>query len=84
MLNPLAVLMVEFDLESEVNRLKAETRSIRLRKPRYRSSRLDKHSAELLLLKKSGVSNAEITRWLRSRHIKVSPSTVGRWLKKNG
>jgi len=71
-----------FDVDDELQQLKKQTKAIR--KTGYKSSRLDKYAAELLQLKRAGASTAEITRWLRSKRIKVAPSTTLRWLKKNG
>ncbi len=77
--------MSDFDLQSELSALKAQTEDIRKRSYSKRKSRLDKHTSELLLLHKNGVSVAELQRWLRSKHrINVEHSTVARWLKKNG
>uniref|UniRef100_UPI001D0E46A9 hypothetical protein n=1 Tax=Klebsiella pneumoniae TaxID=573 RepID=UPI001D0E46A9 len=60
----------------------AQTR--RIRQVRYRPSRLDRYTGELLSLYQAGASAAELQRWLRARRIKVVLSTVTRWLEKNG
>ncbi len=75
---------MDFDVNAEMARLKAQTRAIR--KPYYRKrSRLDSYAGELLQLRQAGCSIAELTRWLRQeRRHKVDRSTVSRWLKKHG
>lgn len=46
-------------------------------------SKLDRHSDEILSLRKSGASLADIQKFLRSRKRKVADlSTIWRWLKK--
>ena len=46
-----------------------------------RRSKLDRHAAELLALRRAGATVAELTRWLRSRRdTVVAATTVGRWL----
>ncbi|MDP1166082.1 hypothetical protein, partial [Klebsiella pneumoniae] len=55
----------------------------RIRQGRYRPSRLDRYTGELLSLNQAGASAAELQRWLRARRIKVVWSTVTRWLEKN-
>ncbi len=60
--------------------LQAQTR--RIRQVRYRPSRLDRYTGELLSLYQAGASAAELQRWLRARRIKVVLSTVTRWLEK--
>ena len=74
--------MIDFDPEAEVAQLKAQTQAIRQR--RYRRSRLDRYTGELLQLHTSGATAAELQRWLRARRIKVTHSTVARWLQKHG
>jgi IS30 family transposase len=77
--------MSDFDLQSELSALKAQTKTIRKRAYSTRKSRLDKHKFELLQLHQNGASVAELQRWLRSnKRINVEHSTVARWLKKNG
>ncbi|MCP5915771.1 hypothetical protein NL317_27525, partial [Klebsiella pneumoniae] len=73
---------VEFDTAAELAALQAQTR--RIRQVRYRPSRLDRYTGELLSLYQAGASAAELQRWLRARRIKVVLSTVTRWLEKNG
>ncbi|WP_323107207.1 hypothetical protein [Klebsiella quasipneumoniae] len=65
-----------------IERSQAQTR--RIRQVRYRPSRLDRYTGELLSLYQAGASAAELQRWLRARRIKVVLSTVTRWLEKNG
>ena len=46
-----------------------------------RRSKLDRHAAELLALRRAGASVAQLTRWLRFRRdAVVAATTVGRWL----
>ena len=74
-----------FDAESEVKALKEQTKTIRKRNYKKRVSRLDSYHAELVMMYKHGATIAELTRWLRKKKaIKMSESTVNRWLKKNG
>ncbi|EAN7946107.1 hypothetical protein EOG18_23725 [Salmonella enterica] len=74
--------MPSFDAGSELAVLREQTRTIR--KTRYRKSRLDRYTGELLLLSREGASAAELQRWLREKRIRVVLSTVTRWLEKNG
>lgn len=74
--------MSPFDACRELTTLREQTRTIR--KTRYRKSRLDRHSGELLQLHREGASAAELQRWLREKRIRVVLSTVTRWLAKNG
>ena len=67
---------------AELAALQAQTR--RIRQVRYRPSRLDRYTGELLSLYQAGARAAELQRWLRARRIKVVLSTVTRWLEKNG
>ena len=47
-----------------------------------RRSKLDRHAAELLALRRAGASLAQLTRWLRfERDTVVAATTVGRWLR---
>ena len=49
--------------------------------PTSRRSRLDRHGAELLALRRAGATLARLTRWLRiERDTVVAATTVGRWL----
>lgn len=74
--------MPPFDPGRELAALREQTRTIR--KSRYRKSRLDRHTGELLQLHREGASAAELQRWLREKRIRVVLSTVTRWLAKNG
>ncbi|MDE0224600.1 MAG: hypothetical protein OXP28_05640 [Gammaproteobacteria bacterium] len=48
-----------------------------------RRSKLDRHAAELLALRRAGATVAQLTRWLRiERDTAVAASTIGRWLDK--
>ena len=45
-----------------------------------RRSKLDRHGAELLALRRAGANVAQLTRWLRfQRGTVVAATTVGRW-----
>lgn len=71
-----------FNPLSEVARL-AELRKSSRKNSRFRSSRLDRFSFELLQLHQAGAKTVDLQRWLREHHIKVNFTTVSRWLKKN-
>ena len=46
-----------------------------------RRSKLDRHAAELLALRRAGATLAQLTRWLRWERVTVvAATTVGRWL----
>ena len=48
---------------------------------RKRRSKLDRHAAELLALRRAGANLAQLARWLRFRpDTVVATTTVGRWL----
>ncbi|MCY4012818.1 MAG: hypothetical protein OXG82_08905 [Gammaproteobacteria bacterium] len=48
-----------------------------------RRSKLDRHAAELLALRRAGATVAQLTRWLRlERDTVAAATTVGRWLDK--
>lgn len=74
--------MTAFDTQREMTKLREQTQTIR--KKRYRKSRLDRHTGELLQLHRAGASAAELQRWLREKRIRVVLSTVTRWLSRNG
>ncbi|MYE22955.1 MAG: hypothetical protein F4Y01_03265 [Gammaproteobacteria bacterium] len=74
--------MDDFDAAAEVARLKREAREGRQRP--YRPSRLDRHAHELLALADAGASASDLARWLRERRVRVHPTTVLRWLRRNG
>jgi len=77
--------MSDFNVQSELSTLKAQTKTIRKRTYANRKSRLDKHRFELVELYKHGATVAELQRWLRAnKRMNVEHSTVARWLKKNG
>ena len=47
-----------------------------------RRSKLDRHAAELLALRRAGANLAQLTRWLRfQRDTAVAPTTVARWFR---
>ena len=47
-----------------------------------RRSKLDRHAAELLALRRAGASITQLTRWLRfQRNVAAAATTVGRWLE---
>ena len=77
--------MSDFDVQSELSALKAQTQSMRKRSYSARKSRLDKYKYQLLELHQAGATGAELQRWLRTnKRIKVAHSTVLRWLEKHG
>ncbi|ENQ8650502.1 hypothetical protein ACEQ8A_004189 [Vibrio fluvialis] len=77
--------MTDFDVQSELSALKAQTQTIRKRSYSTRKSRLDKYKYQLLELHQAGATGAELQRWLRTnKRIKVAHSTVLRWLEKHG
>ena len=46
-----------------------------------RRSKLDRHAAELLALRRAGATVAQLTRWLREEHgVAAAATTVARWL----
>lgn len=69
---------MQFDPTSEVARL-ANLQEIR-RKKRLFKSRLDKFEHQLLALNQAGASLAQLQLWLKEQGLKVSRSTVSRWL----
>ena len=71
-----------FDAAVEAARLKADTRA--RRRQRRVSSRLDRHTHELLALYDAGATVAELQRWLEARRVRVHQTTVGRWLRRRG
>jgi len=71
-----------FDAAAEVATLKADTRARRRR--RRTSSRLDRHTRELLALYDAGATVAELRRWLEARRVRVHQTTIGRWLRRRG
>lgn len=50
------------------------------RRRRYYPSRLRRHRAELVALRRGGASYRELVRWLAERRVRVAPSTVQRYL----
>ena len=72
-----------FDVAAELQRLKAQTQTIRKRPYTQRKSKLDKYKGELLTLYDNGASGAELVRWLKAKRIKCVLSTVLRYIEKN-
>ncbi len=70
------------NIEKEIQALKKQTKSIRKR--RLGISRLDRFKGEILSLYKNDASISELQGWLRKNQIKVTYSTVYRWVQKNG
>lgn len=65
---------------------KKELAAVRLlrgmaRRSRYHKSALEKLRAELVALRRAGASLKDLTIWLRGRRLKVSISTVSRYLR---
>ena len=68
-----------FDATSELAAIRERRHA--LRKPRYRSSKLDRHHAELVAMRQAGASYRELAEWLRrSKRRRVHPSTIYRFL----
>lgn len=73
--------IASFDAQTELEKIRARRKLSR--KKHYQKSRLDKHRAELVKLRKSGASFPELALWLRlERHTKISHTTVMRYLSK--
>lgn len=52
-----------------------------LRRKRYRFSKLTRHRAELVELRRAGASYRELAEWLRTKkRRKVDPTTIRRYL----
>ena len=50
-------------------------------KQRYRSSKLTRYRAELVILRRAGASYRELAHWLRRDHrLRVAPTTIRRYL----
>jgi hypothetical protein len=75
---------LDFDPAAEVSRLKAQTKAIRKRNYSQRKSALDNYHGEVIILLANGATATEVHRWLRELEVKVSLSTVTRWIKKHG
>ena len=71
-----------FDAVAEAARLRTQTKARRQRV--RRSSRLDRHTIELLALRDAGATTEELRRWLLARRVVVHHATVARWLRRNG
>lgn len=69
-----------FNAKSELARLR-EAAYLK-RKRTYRTSRLDRLAGELMQLRAAGATAADLQRWLVERRIRVTHSSVSRWLKK--
>ena len=76
-------LLIEVVMSSNINSELAFIRQLRKRK-RYRKSILDKFQPEIEQLFLHGATGTEIQFWLSRNKVKVSLSTVSRWLKKHG
>lgn len=74
--------MPSFNAASELAELKHLKKTVRKRV--YRTSRLDKFHGELISLRREGASATDLQRWLRQQRIRVSLTTVTRWLAKHG
>lgn len=75
----------DFDAKSVAAQLEQETKIRRKQNYSRGKSRLDPFKDELLSLKKLGISNAKLQRWLRAeKRTVVDLSTVQRWIKKHG
>ena len=74
--------MTKFDVETELAKLKAETRE--LRQKRFKNSRLNSYRGELVKMRSKGATVAELQRWLKAKRISVAWTTVKRWLDNHG
>ncbi|HAW93627.1 MULTISPECIES: hypothetical protein [unclassified Arsukibacterium] len=74
--------MTKFDVETELAKLKAETRE--LRQKRFKNSRLNFYHGELVKMRIKGATVAELQRWLKVKRISVAWTTVKRWLDNHG
>ncbi|MCT8124810.1 MULTISPECIES: hypothetical protein [Gammaproteobacteria] len=74
--------MTKFDVETELAKLKAETRE--LRQKRFKNSRLNAYRGELVTMHEEGATVAELQRWLKAKRISVAWTTVKRWLDNRG
>ncbi|HBN90447.1 hypothetical protein [Rheinheimera aquimaris] len=74
--------MTKFDVETELAKLKAETRE--LRQKRFKNSRLNAYRGELVTMYAEGATVAELQRWLKTKRISVAWTTVKRWLDNRG
>jgi hypothetical protein len=74
--------MTKFDVETELAKLKAETRE--LRQKRFKNSRLNTYRGELVTMHEEGATVAELQRWLKAKRISVAWTTVKRWLDNRG
>jgi len=72
---------VMIDAKAELVAIRARRK--KMRRQRYRHSRLDDYRAELLQLRQVGASLAELAFWLRQRRVRVAISTISRWLRQN-
>ena len=59
--------MTKFDVETELAKLKAETRE--LRQKRFKNSRLNAYRGELVTMYEEGATVAELQRWLKAKRI---------------
>jgi len=78
----LVVFLMNFDAVATLEEIKKK-RKVSKRK-RYAKSKLDKFKFELLKLHKSSASLRDLQFFLAQNRTKVAPSTIQRWLKKNG
>jgi len=74
-------MSAEFEANAVLSDLRRDAKMRHRR--RYCRSRLDRHRAEVVKLRLAGASLSELQRWLRaSRRIKVSRTTIFRYLRK--
>jgi hypothetical protein len=72
--------MDNFDADGELTAIRSR-RAIARRRRRYRS-RLDRHRAELVELRRLGARIEELRAWLHARRCCVAASTVSRYIRK--
>lgn len=69
---------IAIDPITELERIRAQ-RQLAAQRRKYRS-RLDKYRHDLLALRGSGASAADLRVWLRGQRVEVAESTIRRWL----
>lgn len=70
-----------FNAQAEVERIRS--RRAEARRKLFRRSRLDRYQTELLAMRRTGASCADLAEWLRVNHrCKINRSSIDRYLKK--
>ena len=76
--------MSDFDAAAEVAALKQETQLRHKRRYTKRPSQLDPYRLKLIALRDAGASFTELQHWLKKRKLRVSLSTVTRYMNRYG